>query len=417
MSDQTNKSTTLQFNAHQKLTVALLALTQFTVILDLMVIAPLGDILMKSLNIDTHQFGLVVSVYSFSAGISGLLTAGFADKFDRKKLLIFFYLGFIVGTFLCAIAPNFHFLLFARIFTGLFGGVIGSISMTIVTDLFPLEMRGRAIGILQMGFAGSTVLGIPVGLYCADIWGWHSSFWLIVILSLIIVLLIMKFLEPVNKHLEIKKTNNIWKHYKDILVQKNYLLAFLTTSLVSMGGFMLQPFGSAFLVNNLKVLQTQLPIIFVFTGIATLIIMPLVGKISDKIDKFKIFAFGSVWSIIMIYIYTHLEPMPLWMIIGVNIILFIGIMSRMVPAISFMSAIPAMQDRGAFMSINSSLQQIAGGFGAYTAGLIVVQHAKSDPIQHYPTLGFIVIALSTICIFLIYKISLIVKNKQVTKVA
>jgi predicted MFS family arabinose efflux permease len=55
-------------------------------------------------------------VYAFSAGISGILAAGFADKFDRKKFLLFFYVGFSCGyPVVVAIAPDYHFLLFARL--------------------------------------------------------------------------------------------------------------------------------------------------------------------------------------------------------------------------------------------------------------------------------------------------------------
>ena len=74
-----------KFTRYQALVIVLIALTQFTVVLDFMVISPLGDMLMKSMELNTKQFGLAVSVYAFSAGISGLLTAGFADRFDRKK--------------------------------------------------------------------------------------------------------------------------------------------------------------------------------------------------------------------------------------------------------------------------------------------------------------------------------------------
>src|SRR4029079_8559425 len=119
------------FTRYQKFVVAVLAFLQFTIILDFMIISPLGALLLQELHVSTRQFGLVVSVYAFSAGASGLLAAGFADKFDRKRLLLFFYAGFLMGTFLCAIAPNYHFLLIARIVTGLFGGVIGSVSFAI----------------------------------------------------------------------------------------------------------------------------------------------------------------------------------------------------------------------------------------------------------------------------------------------
>ena len=86
------------FTRYQSLLVALLAFAQFTIILDFIIMSPLGAILMPALNISAAQFGVAVSAYAFSAGISAILSAGFADRFDRKRLLLFFYLGFTLGT-------------------------------------------------------------------------------------------------------------------------------------------------------------------------------------------------------------------------------------------------------------------------------------------------------------------------------
>src|SRR6476620_2781974 len=122
MNKTTQESTS--FTSYQKFVIFLLAITQFTVVLDFMVMSPLGDIMMKTLHITAKQFGVAVSAYAFSAGISGLLTAGFADKFDRKKLFLFFYICFVIGTFFCALSSNYELLVAARIFTCLFGGVI-----------------------------------------------------------------------------------------------------------------------------------------------------------------------------------------------------------------------------------------------------------------------------------------------------
>ena len=115
------------FSRYQSFLIALLAFTQFTLILDFIIMSPLGAILMPSLNITAGQFGVAVSAYAFAAGISGILAAGFADRFDRKRLLLFFYVGFTLGTVLCALAQNFHVLLLGRIVTGLFFGVIVSV--------------------------------------------------------------------------------------------------------------------------------------------------------------------------------------------------------------------------------------------------------------------------------------------------
>ncbi len=405
------KQTTAAFTGYQKFAIFILAITQFTVVLDFMVMSPLGDILMKTLDIKPSQFGLAVSAYAFSAGISGLLTAGFADKFDRKKLLLFFYIGFIAGTFLCGFANSYPLLVGARIVTGLFGGVIGSISMAIIADLFDLQHRGRVMGFLQMGFGASQVLGIPIGLYLANSWGWHAPFLWIAAMALIVTVLIAAKLQPITKHLAVQQERSAFAHLWHTVAKKDYRIGFTATALLSIGGFMMMPFGSAFAINNLHITQHQLPIIFMVSGISSLIIMPLVGKLADKIDKFKISAMASAWMIVMVMVYSNLGPTPLVLVIFLNVLMMSGIMSRMIPSGALVTAIPVMRDRGAFMSINSSLQQIAGGIAAAVAGMIVVQKDKFSPLQHYNTLGYIIVGITFVSVYMIYRVSKMVKSR------
>ena len=403
-----------KFTRYQALVIVLIAFTQFTVVLDFMVMSPLGDMLMKSMELNTKQFGLAVSVYAFSAGTSGLLTAGFADKFDRKKLLLFFYVGFIAGTLFCGLANSYVLLIAARIITGLFGGVIGSISMAIIADLFPLNQRGRAMGFIQMGFGASQVLGIPISLYIANHWGWQSPFLMIVGLATIIWTLVMLQMQPVTKHLELKTEKTAIKHLWHTLRFRDYRTGFLLTALLSIGGFMMMPWGSAFAVNNLHVSYEQLPLLFMASGIAALIIMPLIGKLSDKIDKAKLFTVAALSMMVIIVIYTNLTPVPFYLIITLNIFMMTAIMSRIVPAMALVSALPKMQDRGAFMSINSSLQQIAGGIAAAVGGMIVVQKTKTSPLQHYDTLGYVIVVIIILNIIQLYRVSNMIKARKHT---
>jgi len=375
------------FTSYQKIVIVMLALLQFTIILDFMIISPLGDLLMKQLSLSTSQFGSVVSAYAISAGISGFLAAGFADKFDRKKLMLFFYSGFIIGTMFCAFAFNYHTLFIARIVTGIFGGVVGSITMAIITDVFSYHQRGRVMGIVQMAFAGSQILGVPIGIILANRWGWHSTFYMVVGLAILIAGLVVLKLKPLTEHLKIQRDKTPLQHLWHTIRKKDYRVGFMATAALSLGGFMIMPFSAAFIVNNVHIAQEQLPEIFLFTGLASIIIMPVVGKLSDRIDKFKLFAIGSLIASIMVLIYTNLTPVPIYVVIGINMLLFMGIMSRMVPATALNSAIPEPYDRGAYMSINSSLQQMAGGFAAMFAGLVVVQQTKTSPIEHFNWLG------------------------------
>lgn len=409
------KQEPLPFTGYQKFVIFILAITGFTVILDFMVMSPLGDMLMKSLNLKPQAFSVAVSAYAFSAGISGLLAAGFADKFDRKKLLLFFYSGFIAGTIFCGFAESYPVLLAARIVTGLFGGVIGSISMAIITDIFALQQRGRVMGFTQMGFGASQVLGVPISIYIATLWRWEAPFWLVAAISILIFIAIALYLKPLTAHLAIQQDRSAFKHLWHTIAKNDYRIGFAATALMSIGGYMMMPFGSAFAVNNLGVSYHQLTWLLMVAGISGLLVMPMIGRLSDKINKFTIFTIASVWMMIMCVVYTNLGHTPLWEVVILNVLMMMGIMSRMVPASALVSTIPEMSDRGAFMSINASMQQIAGGIGAVISGSIVVQATKGSPLQHYNYIGYVIVVISVISILLLRRVDLLTKKRIADK--
>jgi predicted MFS family arabinose efflux permease len=389
------------FSRYQSFLIALLAFAQFTIILDFIIMSPLGAILMPALNITAGQFGVAVSAYAFSAGISAVLAAGFADRFDRKRLLLFFYAGFTLGTLLCALAPSYHVLLLGRIVTGLFGGVIGSVVLAIITDLFALHLRGRVMGFVQTGFAASQVLGIPTGLFLANRWNWHVSFGAIVGLSILAMAAILCVMQPVDAHLRFKQDRNAFRHLIATVGQPRYTLAFAVTTLLSTGGFMLMPFGSAFTVHNLGIDILHLPTIYLVSGLFTIFIGPLVGRASDAFGKYPTFAFGSAMSVVMVLIYTHLGQVSLTTAIIVNVLMFVGIFSRMIPSQALISAIPDPSQRGSFSAVSASLQQLSGGLGSVLAAAIIAENPDGT-LRHFDRLGYIVVATSILSLVAMY---------------
>jgi len=411
----TNATKQRIFTPYQVFVIAVLALMQFTVVLDFMIISPLGAILMEELNIQPGQFGLVVSAYAFSAGASGLLAAGFADKFDRKKLLLFFYTGFMAGTILCAVATGYYFLLVARIITGLFGGVVSSIGYAIVTDLFELKVRGRVMGFIQMAFAVSQVLGIPAGLYLANHFGWHSTFWMIAVFGIGLGLVIALQMKPVRKHLEVPGHQQPLLHLIKTVSNKRYLQAFLATTLLATGGFMLMPFSSAFSIHNLGISMDDLPLLYGITGISSMVFSPLIGRASDQLGKYRVFIIGSLLGITMVAIYVNMGITPFATVALVNVLLFAGVTSRMIAASAILTAVPQLQDRGAFMSVNASVQQVSGGIAAAVAGMIVME-TPGGQLVHYDTLGYIVIVSMIICIWLLFYVNRNISSKPAAPV-
>jgi predicted MFS family arabinose efflux permease len=391
-------------SGYQRLVIAVLAFLQFTIILDFMVLAPLGAMIMPALEASASQFGVLVSAYAFSAGAAGLLSAGFNDRFDRKRLLLFFYGGFLIGTLLCAIADSYYSLLLARIVTGLFGGVIGSIVFAITADLFEYRLRGRVMGVVQAAFSASNVLGLPIGLYLANRWSWHAPFYLIVGTGAAVGLIIVLYMRPIDAHLKAKPDKSPLHHFIHTLSMPRYLQGFAATVLLATGGFMLLPFSSAFTVHNLGIGLDRLPIVYMVPGIFAMIAGPLIGRASDAIGKLKVFALGCAGTIIMVVIYTNLGVTTLANVILVNVLLWIGVSSRMISSTALISAVPSPADRGSYMSISSSLQQISGGFAAALAGAIV-QVAPSGAVEHFDRVGYVLVATTLITLVMMYYIS------------
>jgi predicted MFS family arabinose efflux permease len=393
----------LKFSPYQKSVVGMLAFLQFAVILDFMLMSPLGAMIMPALKIEPSHFGLAVSAYAFSAGVSGLLTAGFADRFDRKRLLLFFYSGFILGTVWCGLSTTFESLLAARVVTGLFGGVIGSIVLAISTDLFPLEMRGRVMGFIQTAFAASQILGIPFGLYLSAHWDWHVPFLAMAALGVVGGSVVAWRLQPVADHLKAPQEHSPWLHLFHTVTEARYLLAFAATALVTTGGFMLMPFSSAFIVNNVGIDLAHLPTVFLVTGLCTVFFGPLIGKAADSLGKFRVFIFGTAVSIVMVQVYTHLPPVSLPVLIAVNAFLFVGIFSRMIPFQALVSAVPARTQRGSFNAISASVQQLSGGVASIVAGHIVMLGTDGH-LLYFDHVGYVVAGTATVALLLVWRL-------------
>jgi predicted MFS family arabinose efflux permease len=400
----TDKAARTPFSSYQKFVVALLAFLQFTIVLDFMLLSPLGAVLMPSLHISPAQFGALVSSYAFAAGIAGVSAAGFADRFDRKNLLLVFYTGFIAGTLLCGLAQSYQALLIARTVTGLFSGVVGAVCFAIITDLFPMEMRGRVMGITQTAFAASSVLGLPISLALSSRFTWNAPFFLIVAVCLLVGGAALIYLKPVNAHLKLHPERSPLVHLAATVSNPRYIQGFVTTGLTTLGGFMLMPFVSAFNVHNVGISFSSLPIVYLVSGLCAAGAGPLIGRASDSFGKFRVFTFGCAMTMVMVVIYTNMTVSPIWVLILVTVLFQVGIFSRMIASSALMSGVPAASDRGAYMAITSSLQQVAGGVAAVVAGQIVVEQANGS-LLHFNVLGYALVVTTLASLWLLARIN------------
>jgi predicted MFS family arabinose efflux permease len=389
-------------NRNERILLLLLASINFTHILDFMIIMPLGNYLMPYFHISTQQFSLIVSAYSYAAFTSGIIAAFIIDNFDRKKSLLFGYIGFIVGTLLCGLAPDYKFLIAARIMAGLFGGLIGAQVLSIVADTFSYERRGRAMGYLMAAFSVASVLGVPLSLYVANIISWHAPFILVAIMGFLLIPFIVKFVPPMKGHITANENRKPAEAFLIIFSRKNALLAIALSSLMVFGHFLIVPFINPFMEFNVGFTKNQIPLTYVVGGFATLFSAPFFGKLADRVGKLKVFVICSVLSLPFVYFITNMPAIAFYYVLIATGIWFVVANGRMIAAQAMVSNVIEPQYRGSFMSVNSSLQQLFVGSASFMAGLIVSNDPVTKKIFYYDWVGYLSIAILAFCIFLGY---------------
>jgi predicted MFS family arabinose efflux permease len=389
----------------ERLYVLILAAIQVSHILDFVIIMPLGPSFMRVFDINPTEFSSLVAAYTFSAGIVGFFGALYADHFDRKKFLLFNFTGFIIGTFMCAIAPNFAALLIARIVAGAFGGVLNACVLSMVADLIPFERRGAAMGVVMSSFSIASVLGVPLGLYVAQLFDWHAAFYLIVIVGIIFWIMSFLILPSVKvRATKLGLMDNL-KNFKSILIQKDYLQSFTLTSILGFGIFMIVPFISPYMVGNVGLTESQLPFIYLAGGTCTIISARLIGRACDRVGSFKVFRLVAILSIFPILLLTNLPHVPLaWALLSSSFFMMTG-SGRFIPAMTIVSAVVKPQDRGTFMSLENASRQMSSGVASQLAGLIIGA-GTAGALTNYNIVGYIGVATSLIAIYIAYKIKI-----------
>lgn len=386
---------------NERFFLLMLALLQFTNIMDFMIMMPLGPQLMRLFDIGPDQFSLAVSAYTISAGISGIAGAFWLDRLDRKQALLLMYGGFLAGTLCCALAPSYILLVTARIVTGAFGGILGAIVFSIVADIIPEARRGSAMGIVSTSFSMASVFGVPFGLYLATLLSWHAPFYAIVVIGAIIYGVLMKVLPPMRSHFQHHHVHGSpWQNVKTVLADPVVRRSLLFMVLLMFGQFSIIPFISPYMVANVGIREQHLPFIYFFGGAATIFSSPLVGKISDAIGKPKVFTFFAVIAIIPVLIITNLPVVSLPIVLTITTIFFIVTNGRMVPAMAIASTVISPERRGTFMSINASVMQMASGVASFIAGHIVTK-SQTGALQNYQYVGFISAAAGILCLLML----------------
>lgn len=389
--------------ARERWLLVLLAGVQFTHILDFMVMMPLGPQFMRLWEIDTRQFGLLVSVYTFTAAVSAVFCAFYLDRFDRRRALMLIYGGFVLATLLCALSPDYRTLLAARAVAGAFGGIAGAAVYSIIGDTIPDSRRGTAMGVLMTAFPVSAVAGVPFGLLLADWFDWRAPFVFLALVSALILVGAAKAVPKLHGHVEHARSRHPLAQLRAVFSDANHLRALGLVSILIFGGFSVVPFIAPYMVANVGLSESHLPWMYFFGGLGTVFTARLFGRLADRHGKREMFTLLAALSIVPLLVITNLPPLPVWAAIIGSAVFMILVSGRFVPAMALVTGAAQPKVRGTFMSVNSAIQHFALGLASLSSGLIIGQTADGE-LTRYWVCGLVATAATLVSIRLARKV-------------
>ena len=393
-----------------------LAGIQFSHILDFMIMMPLGPVLIKAFGISTHQFGLLVASYSFSAALSGLLAATFIDRFERKRLLLVMFGLFGLATLACGLAPGYATLLIARGLAGTFGGVMGAMVQTIVGDVIPFARRAKAGGIVSTAFSVSTVAGVPLSLWLANHFQWRAPFILIAVLTALFILIGQRILPELHHHISAQRRAHPFVEMLAVLRDANHLRALLFSALIIFSGFTVIPYITIYAVGNVGISLHDIPFIYLSGGAATLVTARLIGHSADLRGKVKIYRLVALAALLPLFVVTNIGSAPLWIWLICTTTFFILVSGRMIPAMAIITSAAQPKLRGTFMSLNATMQAFAMGSATTLAGFIITQNSAGQ-IVGYETVGYVAMTANLLAVAFVARIVMHDQHADVPDVA
>ena len=378
--------------------LGVLSAVQFSHIVDFVIIMPLGPQLMRIFAISPAQFGVLVSAYSFSAAIFGLINALYVDRMNRKTVLLAFFALFALATLACGLAPGFAMLLVARSLAGAFGGSLNAIIQSIVGDVFPPDRRGMATGVVASAFSLASVIGVPIAIVVAATGHWQYPFLLLAALCIPVWLLARRVVPDITGHVLDDPVSPL-RNLKEMLSIRSHQISMLFGILLVLSGFTVIPYISTYQVANVGITNRDLAWIYLVGGGLTFFTSRWFGRLSDRYGKRRMFMIIAFLSLAPIVITTHFPPAPLLWVIPFSSLFFILVSGRFVPAMAMMngSAVPRL--RGSFLSVSSSLQSIAMGGATMIASAFLSTDAEGHMVG-YGNVGWFAVGASLLAIWL-----------------
>ena len=401
---------------------------------------PLGTELMKLYDIQPHEYSLLIFAFSLSGGTSAFAAAFYVDRFDRKTVLLTAFFFFAIGSLLCSYAYTYRLMLFARFFTGIFGGLLGGVSTAFISDMIPYERRGKAMGILNLGFGMASIIGIPFSIFICEHLSVFWPFRIVGFLSLATLIPGILYLPNMRGHITednsnikeifiaifslvlyvpahyfpklrrpLRKNISKIKEVLNVLRDRNLQNALLFAFFLVLGHFMFISFINPYLVGNLGFKLEDTKWMYIVGGLSVTLTSPRIGKFIDTLGKLKSFRILIVLSFIPILAISHMHESSIMMALLICAFMFIFNSGRMIAAMTLITGAASEEQRGKFLVIRSALIELSEGLSALIGGLILTKDSNGH-LGNYEIIGYVAVLIGILCIYLAQRIQ--IKSEQ-----
>lgn len=399
---------------NEKYILYILAFVSFIHIMDFMIVMPMGDMIMKIFDISPRQFSIIVASYTIFASISSFAGAFWIDRFDRKKAILISYIGFIIGTILCGLAPNYEILVLMRSITGLFGGCVNAIVLSIIADLVPFERRGAAMGIVMSAFPLASALGVPFGMFIADLYSWHAPFLFLGIGGAGVIFLLNAYIPQMNAHLLSKSERQTPAEVLKMMYENpNRLRASLLLMLLITGHFLIIPSLNPYLVNNVGFTQKETIYVYMVGGGMMFFVARFIGKLTDRFGSVLVMTCLLTAACVPIFALTNMPKVPVGVVLIFSTMFFVFSGGRMIPAQTMISGLVEPKFRGTFMSLQSSINQLGTATASVIGGMMITQNPQTKEILGFVLLGYLAVFMTIMAIFLARSVKITAKKLEI----
>ncbi|MBD8498462.1 MFS transporter [Paenibacillus arenosi] len=379
--------------------IYILALAVFLIGTIEYIITGVIEMIAMDLGVSTSEVGLLVTVFALAAAIIAPILIALTINADRKKLMMTTLSVFIASNGLMFVDLPYEAVLWVRIIQGASGGITTVVAMAVATRLVEKEKRGNAIGIILMGLSSSLVLGVPIGTFFSELFGWRVLFILIGLLSILPLLIIYK------KVPAIKEEEKVTFSMQLSILRNSTVLTALVITLFYIGGYStLFTYITPFLQATSSLSITEISGVLFLAGICSFVGSRVGGQLADtKGSKFTI----------CLGLLLQGATLLLFALAGVN--LFVLILVLMIFMIATWSISPAQQlylvtlaprNPDIALSVNTSFIQFGFALGSGLGGLVI----SRTSVLYLNWLGFATVSIALLLAILLFK-----KNSSMTE--